>query len=81
MRRTNVQQGGMLSCVSLKSRAPVTHPPRAVRAPLGYNLLFGWFVGLAVDEPIWDHSTLTRNRKPMTDILMTALPLRFSTAC
>jgi transposase len=29
---------------------------------LDYNLLFRWFVGLAIDEPIWDHSTFTKNR-------------------
>ena len=29
---------------------------------LDYNLLFRWFVGLSVDEPIWDHSTFTKNR-------------------
>jgi transposase len=29
---------------------------------LDYNLLFRWFVGLSIDEPIWDHSTFTKNR-------------------
>jgi len=29
---------------------------------LDYNLLFRWFVGLSVDESIWDHSTFTKNR-------------------
>jgi transposase len=29
---------------------------------LDYNLLFRWFVGLSVDEAIWDHSTFTKNR-------------------
>jgi transposase len=29
---------------------------------LDYNLLFRWFVGLSVDEPIWDHSSFTKNR-------------------
>jgi len=28
----------------------------------GYNLLFRWFVGLSVDEPVWDHSTFSKNR-------------------
>jgi transposase len=27
-----------------------------------YNLLFRWFVGLSVDEPVWDHSTFSKNR-------------------
>lgn len=29
---------------------------------LDYNLLFRWFVGLSIDEAIWDHSTFTKNR-------------------
>lgn len=29
---------------------------------LEYNLLFRWFVGLSVDEAVWDHSTFSKNR-------------------
>jgi transposase len=29
---------------------------------LDYNLLFRWFVGLSGDEPVWDHSTFSKNR-------------------
>ena len=29
---------------------------------LDYNLLFRWFVGLSVDEAVWDHSSFTKNR-------------------
>jgi transposase len=29
---------------------------------LDYNLLFRWFVGLSVDEPVWDHSSFSKNR-------------------
>jgi transposase len=29
---------------------------------LDYNLLFRWFVGLSVDEGVWDHSSFTKNR-------------------
>jgi transposase len=29
---------------------------------LDYNLLFRWFVGLTMDDRIWDHSTFTKNR-------------------
>jgi transposase len=29
---------------------------------LDYNLLFRWFVGLSIDEAIWDHSSFTKNR-------------------
>jgi transposase len=30
---------------------------------MDYNLLFRWFAGLSVDEPVWDASTLRKNRK------------------
>lgn len=30
---------------------------------LGYNLLFRWFVGLALDDAVWDHSTFAKNRE------------------
>lgn len=29
---------------------------------LDYNMMFRWFVGLNPDDPIWDHSTFTKNR-------------------
>jgi transposase len=27
-----------------------------------FDLLFRWFVGLGVDDPVWDHSSFTKNR-------------------
>jgi len=30
---------------------------------LQYNLLFRWFVGLSMDEPIWNHSVFSKNRE------------------
>jgi transposase len=35
---------------------------RMLTEQLDYNLLFRWFVGLGMDEPIWDHSTFSTNR-------------------
>ena len=29
---------------------------------LRYNLLFRWFVGLSMDDPVWDATTFTKNR-------------------
>lgn len=29
---------------------------------LDYNLLFRWFVGLSMDDRVWDHSTFSQNR-------------------
>ncbi|MGH7948733.1 MAG: IS5 family transposase [Candidatus Binataceae bacterium] len=30
---------------------------------LNYNLLFRWFVGLSIDDPVWDASTFSKNRE------------------
>ena len=27
-----------------------------------YNLLYRWFIGLAIDDEVWDHSTFSKNR-------------------
>ena len=35
---------------------------RLLMEQLDYNLLFRWFVGLGVDDPVWDHSTYSKNR-------------------
>ena len=35
---------------------------RQLMEQLDYNLLFRWFVGLGVDDAVWDHSTFTKNR-------------------
>src|SRR5262245_61357382 len=35
---------------------------RLVIEQLGYNLLFRWFVGLAMEDDPWDHSTFSKNR-------------------
>src|SRR5271165_2291528 len=29
---------------------------------MGFDLLFRWFVGLGVDDAVWDHSTFSKNR-------------------
>ena len=34
---------------------------------LDYNLLFRWFVGLSIEEPVWDHSTFTKNRERLIE--------------
>lgn len=35
---------------------------RLLMEQLDYNLLFRWFVGLSMDDPVWDHSTFSKNR-------------------
>jgi hypothetical protein len=32
---------------------------------LDYNLLFRWFVGLSMDDAVWDASTFSKNRERM----------------
>jgi len=34
---------------------------------LDYNLLFRWFVGLSMDDPVWDATTFTKNRQRLLD--------------
>lgn len=36
---------------------------RQLMEQLDYNLLFRWFVGLSMDEPIWDPTVFTKNRE------------------
>ncbi len=34
---------------------------------LDYNILFRWFVGLGMDDPVWNHSTFSKNRDRLLD--------------
>jgi transposase len=40
---------------------------RLLMEQLDYNLLFRWFVGLNMDEPIWDVTVFTKNRERLLD--------------
>jgi transposase len=35
---------------------------RLLMEQLDYNLLFRWFVGLAIDDAVWEHSVFSKNR-------------------
>ena len=35
---------------------------RLLMEQLDYNLLFRWFVGMEIDEPVWDPTVFTKNR-------------------
>ena len=35
---------------------------RLLMEELDYNLLFRWFVGLNMDDPVWHPTTFTKNR-------------------
>jgi transposase len=36
---------------------------RLLMEQLDYNLLFRWFVGLGMDEPVWNHAVFSKNRE------------------
>src|SRR5579859_2982320 len=36
---------------------------RMLMEQLEYNLLFRWFVGLTMDDPVWDVTVFTKNRE------------------
>lgn len=35
---------------------------RMLMEQMRYNMLFRWFVGLAIDDSVWDHSVFSKNR-------------------
>lgn len=35
---------------------------RQLMEQVRYNLLFRWFIGLAIDDEVWDHSVFSKNR-------------------
>ena len=35
---------------------------RMMMEQLDYNLLFRWFVGMEMDEPVWNHAVFSKNR-------------------
>jgi transposase len=40
---------------------------RQLMERLEFDLLFRWFVGLGVDDPVWNHSTFSKNRDRLLD--------------
>jgi len=40
-----------------------TRSERLLMEQLDYNLLFRWFVGLNMDDPVWDATVFTKNRE------------------
>ncbi|MFO0284055.1 MAG: IS5 family transposase, partial [Acidobacteriota bacterium] len=36
---------------------------RMLMEQLDYNLLFRWFIGLEIDEPVWNHAVFSKNRE------------------
>jgi transposase len=40
---------------------------RLLMEQLEYNLLFRWFVGLSMDDEVWDPTVFTKNRQRLLD--------------
>src|SRR5882724_8543731 len=40
---------------------------RQLMERMKFDLLFRWFVGLGVDDPVWDHSSFSKNRDRLLD--------------
>ncbi|HLB64787.1 MAG TPA: IS5 family transposase [Anaerolineales bacterium] len=40
---------------------------RLLMEQLDYNMLFRWFVGLSMDDPIWDPTVFTKNRQRLLE--------------
>ena len=40
---------------------------RQLMEQLDYNLLFRWFVGLSMDDPVWDATVFCKNRDRLLD--------------
>src|SRR5271154_3698902 len=38
------------------------HSERLLVEQIDYNLLFRWFVGLGMDDAVWEHSVFSKNR-------------------
>ncbi len=40
---------------------------RSLIEHIDYNILYRWFIGLHLDEPVWSHSTFSKNRDRLID--------------
>jgi transposase len=40
---------------------------RSLVEEINYNLLFRWFIGLSMDDEVWEHSSFTKNRDRLLD--------------
>lgn len=45
---------------------------RQLMEQLDFNMLFRWFVGLSMDDPIWDASTFCKNRDRLLEVEVSA---------
>jgi len=60
--RSSIAPEKLLRALLLQALSPV-RSERMLMEQLDYNLLFRWFVGLNIDDPIWDVTVFTKNRE------------------
>lgn len=60
--RPSIPPHRLLRALLLQAIYSIPSERRLVEA-IEYNLLYRWFVGLGLDEPVWDHSTFSANRE------------------
>ena len=46
---------------------------RQLMEQIEFNILFRWFVGIGLDDDVWDHSTFTKNRNRLLNTEISAL--------
>ena len=49
---------------------PLEHPLRSIRQlmeQIQYNLLYRWFIGLAMEEAVWVPTVFTKNRERLLE--------------
>jgi transposase len=56
-----------LLCALLLQAFYSVRSERQLMEQLEYNLLFGWFVGLSLDDAIWDETAFTKNREHLIE--------------
>jgi transposase len=59
--RPSIAPEKLLRALLLQMLYPV-RSERMLMEQMNYNLLFRWFVGLNMDEPVWDVTVFTKNR-------------------
>lgn len=59
--RPSIPPERLLRALLLQVFYPV-RSERLLMEQLDYNLLFRWFVGLEIDEPVWNHAVFSKNR-------------------
>jgi transposase len=64
--RPSIPPEHLLHAVLLQALCSV-RSERMLMEQLEYNLLFRWFVGLGMDNPVWAPDTFTKNRDRLLD--------------